>query len=69
MEFKKFKEMLRRLLLVTFTAAVFACNAAPKQQPVVEGIPNIKPDEQQGLVCKEVVALIENYITTIPLPL
>jgi carboxyl-terminal processing protease len=61
MEFKKFKEMLRRLLLVTFTAAVFACNAAPKQQPVVEGIPNIKPDEQQGLVCKEVVALIENY--------
>lgn len=53
--------MLRRILLVTFTAAVLACSAAPKQQPLVEGIPNIKPEEQQGLVCKEVVALIENY--------
>jgi carboxyl-terminal processing protease len=61
MEFKKIKEMLKRILLVTFTAAVLACSAAPKQQPLVEGVPNIKPDEQQGLVCKEVVALIENY--------
>jgi carboxyl-terminal processing protease len=61
MEFKKAKEMLKRILLVTFTAAVLACSAAPKQQPLVEGVPNIKPDEQQGLVCKEVVALIENY--------
>jgi carboxyl-terminal processing protease len=61
MEFKKIKEMLKRILFVTFTAAVLACSAAPKQQPLVEGIPNIKPDEQQGLVCKEVVALIENY--------
>lgn len=53
--------MLKRLLMVTFTAAVLACHASPKQQPVVDGIPNIKPAEQQGLVCKEVVALIENY--------
>ncbi len=61
MDFKLFKEMLKRILLVTFTAAVLACSAAPKPQQIVEGIPNIKPDEQQGLVCKEVVALIENY--------
>lgn len=53
--------MLKRILLVTFTAAVLACQAAPKPQRLVEGIPNIKPDEQQSLVCKEVVALIENY--------
>ena len=53
--------MLRRVLFVTFTAAVLACSAAPKPQQLVDGIPNIKPDEQQGLVCKEVVALIENY--------
>lgn len=53
--------MLKRILLVTFTAAVLACQAAPKPQKLVEGIPNIKPDEQQSLVCKEVVALIENY--------
>lgn len=61
MDFKLFKEMLKRILLVTFTAAVLACTAAPKPQPVVDGIPNIMPDVQQGLVCKEVVALIENY--------
>lgn len=53
--------MLKRILLITFTAAVLACQAAPKPQQMVEGIPNIKPDEQQGLVIKEVVALIENY--------
>lgn len=53
--------MLKRILLVTFTAAVLACQAAPKPQKMVEGIPNIKPDEQQSLVCKEIVALIENY--------
>ncbi|MEJ5962109.1 carboxy terminal-processing peptidase [Pedobacter immunditicola] len=53
--------MLKRILMVTFTAAVLACQASPKQQPLVEGIPNIKPGEQQSLVCKELVALIENY--------
>lgn len=61
MDFKLFKEMLKRILMVTFTAAVLACQAAPKQQPLVEGLPNIKPEEQQNLVCKELVALIENY--------
>jgi carboxyl-terminal processing protease len=61
MDFKIFKEMLKRILLVTFTAAILACQAAPKPQRLVEGIPNIKPDEQQSLVCKEIVALIENY--------
>jgi len=61
MEFKLIKQMLRRTLLVTFTAAVLACSAAPKPQQVVDGIANIKPDEQQSLVAKEVVTLIENY--------
>jgi carboxyl-terminal processing protease len=61
MEFKIFKQMLRRILLVTFTAAVLACSAAPKPQQLVDGIANIKPDEQQSLVAKEVVTLIENY--------
>ncbi len=53
--------MLRRILLVTFTAAVLACSAAPKPQQQVDGVVNIKPDEQQSLVAKEVVTLIENY--------
>jgi len=61
MDFKLFKEMLKRIFFVIFTAAVLACHAAPKPQPVVEGIINVKPDEQQQLVIKEVVNLIESY--------
>lgn len=61
MDFKTVKEMLRRIFAITFTAAVLACTASPKAQKPVEGIPNIKPDEQQSLVAKEVVGLIENY--------
>ncbi|MEQ7798456.1 carboxy terminal-processing peptidase [Pedobacter sp. ASV1-7] len=61
MDFKIVKEMLKKILLVTFTAAVLACHASPKPQPMVLGISNIVPDEKQALVCKEIVALIENY--------
>ena len=61
MDFKSFKEMLRRILLVTFTAAVLACQASPKPQAIVPGITNIVPDAKQALVCKEIVTLIENY--------
>lgn len=53
--------MLKKILLVTFTAAVLACHAAPKTQPMVQGVSNIVPDEKQALVCKEIVGLIENY--------
>ncbi|MDR6785951.1 carboxy terminal-processing peptidase [Pedobacter africanus] len=53
--------MLKKILLVTFTAAVLACHAAPKTQPLVQGVSNIVPDEKQALVCKEIVGLIENY--------
>ncbi|SHF61748.1 carboxyl-terminal processing protease [Pedobacter caeni] len=62
MDFKLFKEMLKRTLLVAFTGAVLACQAAaPKPQQLVKGISNIVPDERQSLVVKEVVGLIENY--------
>jgi carboxyl-terminal processing protease len=61
MDFKLFKEMLKRILVATFTAAVIACQATPKPQKVVEGIPNIMPDEKQSLVARQIVALIENY--------
>ncbi|MGF1925093.1 MAG: carboxy terminal-processing peptidase [Bacteroidia bacterium] len=61
MDFKLFKEMLRRVLIVTFTAVALACSAAPEVQKMVDGVQNIKPDEQQSLVCKELVGLIENY--------
>lgn len=61
MDFKIAREMLKRIFAVTFAAAVLACTTAPKAQKPVEGVQNIKPDEQQSLVCKEVVGLIENY--------
>ncbi|TKC55831.1 tail-specific protease [Pedobacter hiemivivus] len=61
MDFKIVKEMLKKILLVTFTAAVLACHAAPQPQQLVQGVSNIMPDEKQALVCKEIVALIENY--------
>ncbi|WP_316746552.1 carboxy terminal-processing peptidase [Pedobacter gandavensis] len=53
--------MLKRTLLVIFTAAVLACQASPKPQPQVKGVTNIVPDERQALVVREVVGLIENY--------
>ena len=61
MDFKTVKEMLRKIFTITFTAAVLACTASPQAQKPVDGIPNIKPDEQQSLVTKEVVGLLENY--------
>lgn len=61
MDFKIVKEMLKKILLVTFTAAVLACHASPEPQSLVRGISNILPDEKQALVCREIVALIENY--------
>lgn len=65
MEFKLFKEMLKRIFFTVFIAATLACHATPKQQiqpqQMVKGIVNIVPDEQQRLVIKEVVNLIESY--------
>ncbi|MEE1946229.1 carboxy terminal-processing peptidase [Pedobacter sp. KR3-3] len=53
--------MLRRVLMITFTAAALACSASPKPQKMVDGVQNIKPDEQQSLVLRQVVNLIESY--------
>lgn len=61
MELKKVKEMLRRILMITFTAAALACSASPKDQKLVDGVQNIKPDDQQSLALRQVVGLIENY--------
>lgn len=61
MEFKLVKEMLRRVLIITFTAAALACSASPKPQKMVDGVQNIKPDDQQSLALRQVVGLIENY--------
>lgn len=61
MNFKEVKEMLRRVLMITFTAAALACSASPKIQKMVDGVQNITPDDQQRLAVRQVVSLIENY--------
>ncbi len=61
MDFKTVKGMLKRIFAITFTAAVLACTTSPQAQKPVAGVNNIMPDEQQSLVLKEVVGLIENY--------
>ncbi|QNK61344.1 carboxy terminal-processing peptidase [Pedobacter sp. PAMC26386] len=61
MDFKLPVEMLKRILGAIFTVAVMACQGTPKPQQVIEGIPNIMPDEKQSLVARQIVALIENY--------
>ncbi len=61
MNTKTLKEMLKRIFAITLLAATFACSTSPKAQKPVEGITNIKPDEQQSLVAKEVLNLIEVY--------
>lgn len=53
--------MLRRVLMITFTAAALACSASPKPQKMVEGVQNIQPDDQQRLAVRQVVSLIEGY--------
>ncbi|RYG02865.1 MAG: hypothetical protein EOO02_09650 [Chitinophagaceae bacterium] len=63
MDFKRIKEMLKGALFIGFTAIVLACQASaePKDQKIVPGIVNIKPDAQQGLVARELVEMIERY--------
>jgi carboxyl-terminal processing protease len=61
MDFKQIKEMLKKVLSFTFIAAALACSASPKPQQMVDGVVNIKPDEHQKFVTRQVVSLIENY--------
>jgi carboxyl-terminal processing protease len=61
MDFKQIKEMLKKVLSFTFIAAALACSASPKPQQMVDGVANIKPDEHQKFVTRQVVSLIENY--------
>ena len=61
MDFKQIKEMLKKVLSFTFIAAALACSASPKPQQLVDGVANIKPDEHQKFVTRQVVSLIENY--------
>lgn len=63
MSFKRINDMLKGFVILGITAVMFACQASaePKEQKAVQGIVNIKPDPQQGLVARELVKMIEKY--------
>ncbi|WP_374166105.1 carboxy terminal-processing peptidase [Arcticibacter sp. MXS-1] len=63
MDFKSFKEMLKRIFLALFIVAVVACKAKPRAESAVDSTHNLQPDEKQGLVAAQLVKIIEtaNY--------
>jgi carboxyl-terminal processing protease len=61
MDYKSFKEMLKKIFLALFIAGAFACKADPRVKATVDGVDNLQPDAQQSLVTRELVNLIENF--------
>jgi carboxyl-terminal processing protease len=61
MDFKSFKEMLRKIFLALFIVAAFACKANLRVNTTVEGSNNLSPDPQQQIIAKELVKVMENY--------
>ena len=53
--------MLNRIFLTFFIVATIACKANQRVNPDIEGSNNLQPDAQQGIVAKNLVALIERY--------
>ena len=60
MDLKSFKEMLKKIYLALFIAATLACKADPRVTASVSAA-DLKPDQQQTLVAKEIVKMIETY--------
>jgi carboxyl-terminal processing protease len=62
-DLKTVKDMLKKLYLLVVLAAALACNASPtKPTPLRKAGPNdLKPDEQQSLVCLKVAEFVTNY--------
>ncbi len=60
MDFKSFKEMLKKISLAFLLVAALACQADPRITAVVS--PNdLKPELQQSVEAKSVVELLENF--------
>lgn len=60
MDFKSFKEMLRRISLAFLLVAALACQADPRVTAVVSAS-DLKPDIQQSVEAKSVVELLEHF--------
>lgn len=61
MDYKSFKEMLKKIFLALFIAGTLACKADPRVNARVDGVENLQPDPQQSLITRELVNLIENF--------
>ncbi len=61
MDYKSFKEMLKKIFLALFIAGTLACKADPRVKAKVDGVDNLQPDAQQSLIARELVNLIENF--------
>jgi carboxyl-terminal processing protease len=59
MDFKSFKEMLKKIFLALFVVAALACSANPRVNLTVDGSSNLQPDAKQAVIAKELVAFIE----------
>ncbi len=59
MDFKSFKEMLKRIFLALFIVAVIACKANPRVDAAVDSTHNLQPDAKQSLIASELVKIIE----------
>ncbi|RXF71846.1 tail-specific protease [Arcticibacter tournemirensis] len=60
MDFKSFKEMLKKIFLALFMVAVIACKAKSRVDTAVDSTHNLKPEAQQNLVASELVKIIES---------
>ncbi len=60
MDFKSFKEMLKKIFLALFVVAGVACKANLRINTDVDGSNNLKPEASQQLVARELVKVIEN---------
>lgn len=59
MDYKSFREMLKKIFLALFIVATIACNASPRI--ALDDKPGqLKPNTQQEVILKEVINLFEN---------
>lgn len=63
MNFKSFKEMLKKLALAICIVAALACKADPRVGPEikVDGSNNLQPDAKMGIIAKNITAMLETY--------
>lgn len=61
MDFKSFKEMLKKIFLALFIVGTIACKANLRVNTNVDGSNNLTPEPQQQIVAKELVNVMEKY--------